>query len=157
MQSVIQFKQAIRPLHWVVKISDLKQSIKLLETLGCRILRHEEFEEGCAASCNGPYAGFWSKTMIGFDNEDNSFVFELTYNYGVFEYKRGNDLKSINLHKFNKNGEDIEAKLNKEFPDVQKNNDGIYEFINSDFVFKFVDSKASNDQLISGLTFNCLD
>ena len=28
------------------------------------ILRHEEFEEGCEASCNGPYDGKWSKTMV---------------------------------------------------------------------------------------------
>ena len=83
--------------------------------------------------------------MIGFDNEDNSFVFELTYNYGVFSYKRGNDLRSINLYKFNKNGEDMEAKLNSEFPDVKKNDDGVYEYINSDFMFKFIDSKAESD------------
>jgi len=68
--------------------------------LGCRVLRHEEFEEGCEASCNGPYSGYWSKTMVGFDNEDVSFVFELTFNYGINSYKRGNDLHSILIHRF---------------------------------------------------------
>jgi len=33
--------------------------------LGMKILRHEEFEEGCDAQCNGPYSGKWSKTMTG--------------------------------------------------------------------------------------------
>jgi hypothetical protein len=42
--------------------------------------------------------------MIGFDSEDNSFVFELTYNYGVKSYKRGNDLKYIALYKYNNIG-----------------------------------------------------
>jgi hypothetical protein len=48
-----------------------------------RVLRHEEFESGCEATCNGPYSGYWSKTMIGFGIEDTNFVLELTFNYGV--------------------------------------------------------------------------
>ncbi|KAB7504552.1 Glyoxalase domain-containing protein 4, partial [Armadillidium nasatum] len=47
------------------------------------VLRHEEFDEGCKAACNGPYGGKWSKTMIGYGSEDNHFVVELTYNYGI--------------------------------------------------------------------------
>ena len=86
------FSQPIRPLHWVVKISDLKQSLKLMEILGARTLRHEEFEAGCAATCNGPYGGYWSKSMVGWTNEDEGFVLELTFNYGVKGYPRGNDL-----------------------------------------------------------------
>ena len=66
----IRFLQPIRPLHWVLKVSDLRKMVEVLTSLGCRILRHEEFEEGCEASCNGPYSGFWSKTMVGSDNED---------------------------------------------------------------------------------------
>ena len=42
-----------------------------------------QFTEGCAAACNGPYDGKWSKTMIGYGDEDTNFVLELTYNYGV--------------------------------------------------------------------------
>lgn len=38
-----------------------------------------------------PYDGKWSKTMVGFGPEDYHFVAELTYNYGVGEYKLGND------------------------------------------------------------------
>ena len=33
--------------------------------VGMKVLRHEEFEKGCEAACNGPYDGKWSKTMIG--------------------------------------------------------------------------------------------
>ncbi|KAL1260586.1 hypothetical protein QQF64_008413 [Cirrhinus molitorella] len=62
-----------------------------------KILRHEEFEEGCKATCNGPYDGKWSKTMVGFGPEDDHFVAELTYNYGVGEYRLGNDFLGLTL------------------------------------------------------------
>ncbi len=92
-------------------MSDLKKTLELLEILGCRLLRHEEFEAGCEATCNGPYSGYWSKSMVGFENEHSSFVFELTYNYGVTSYQRGNDLVAIILHKLDSNGQDIEQKV----------------------------------------------
>lgn len=62
-----------------------------------KILRHEEFEEGCKATCNGPYDGKWSKTMVGYGPEDTHFVVELTYNYGVSSYKLGNDFLGITI------------------------------------------------------------
>ena len=41
--------------------------------------------------CFRPYDGKWSKSMVGFGPEDDHFVMELTYNYGIGEYKLGND------------------------------------------------------------------
>ena len=61
------------------------------------LLLFQEFESGCEATCNGPYAGAWSKTMVGLGPEDKNFVFELTYNYGIEGYKFGNDLQYIGL------------------------------------------------------------
>ncbi|XP_042857345.1 glyoxalase domain-containing protein 4-like [Penaeus japonicus] len=81
-----------RALHFVFKIGDRKAAAKFYrDILGMKVLRHEEFEEGCKATCNGPYDGKWSKTMIGYGPEDNHFVCELTYNYGVSAYENGND------------------------------------------------------------------
>lgn len=57
------------------------------------MLRHEEFESGCEATCNGPYGGAWSKTMVGLGDENCNFVFELTYNYGIDSYACGNDVQ----------------------------------------------------------------
>ena len=51
----IQYKQAVRPLHWVVKTTDLKNNVKFLEMLGARVLRHEEYTEGCESNVNGPH------------------------------------------------------------------------------------------------------
>ncbi|NXT91567.1 GLOD4 protein, partial [Anhinga rufa] len=47
--------------------------------------------------CSSPYDGKWSKTMVGYGPEDNHFVAELTYNYGIGEYRLGNDFLGITL------------------------------------------------------------
>ena len=91
--------------------------------------RHEEFASGCEATCNGPFGGAWSKTMVrwaqgpgresllaisnsctvapppvsdcapaqqvGVGHESTHFALELTYNYGISSYERGNDLRHI--------------------------------------------------------------
>ncbi|RZF35509.1 hypothetical protein LSTR_LSTR010200 [Laodelphax striatellus] len=87
-----------RALHFVFKIGDRTLSAKFYrEILGMKTLRHEEFKEGCAAACNGPYDNRWSKTMIGYGPEDSHFVLELTYNYNVNSYILGNDFQGITI------------------------------------------------------------
>ncbi|XP_046891716.1 glyoxalase domain-containing protein 4 isoform X1 [Hypomesus transpacificus] len=87
-----------RALHFVFKVGDRgKTATFYRDVLGMKILRHEEFKEGCKATCNGPYDGRWSKTMIGFGAEEDHFVAELTYNYGVGEYRLGNDFLGLTL------------------------------------------------------------
>ena len=89
---------ARRALHYVLKIGDRDASIRFYrDLLGMTPLRHEEFEGGCEATCNGPYDNKWSKTMIGYGPEDTNFVLELTYNYTVGSYKLGNDLVGLTL------------------------------------------------------------
>uniref|UniRef100_A0A7I4YCF9 Glyoxalase domain-containing protein 4 n=2 Tax=Haemonchus contortus TaxID=6289 RepID=A0A7I4YCF9_HAECO len=94
-----------RALHYVFKIGDRKASYEFFtKTLQMKVLRHEEFEEGCKAECNGPYNGKWSKTMVGYGSEDDHFVLELTYNYEIGSYRLGNDfmgifIESDDLHK----------------------------------------------------------
>ncbi|XP_072163840.1 glyoxalase domain-containing protein 4-like [Diadema setosum] len=87
-----------RALHFVFKVGDRTNTAKFYrEVLGMKFLRHEEFEEGCKATCNGPYDGKWSKSMVGFGAEDSHFVMELTYNYGVKSYDLGNDFLGITI------------------------------------------------------------
>ncbi|KAL8199059.1 UNVERIFIED_CONTAM: Glyoxalase domain-containing protein 4 [Gekko kuhli] len=87
-----------RALHFVFKVADRAQTVRFYrEVLGMRVLRHEEFEEGCKATCNGPYDGKWSKTMVGYGPEDDHFVAELTYNYGVGDYRLGNDFLGMTV------------------------------------------------------------
>ncbi|CAL1529919.1 unnamed protein product [Lymnaea stagnalis] len=88
-----------RALHFVFKVGNRSETAKFYrDVLGMKFLRHEEFEEGCKASCNGPYDGKWSKSMVGYGPEDSHFVIELTYNYGIGSYKLGNDFLSITVH-----------------------------------------------------------
>lgn len=88
-----------RALHFVFKIGDRTKTASFYrDILGMKTLRHEEFQKGCAATCNGPYDGKWSKSMVGYGHENNHFVVELTYNYGIGSYKHGNDFKGITIH-----------------------------------------------------------
>jgi catechol 2,3-dioxygenase-like lactoylglutathione lyase family enzyme len=76
-----------------VKVLNLKKTLNFYENvLGMKILRHEEFDDPCEATCNGPYGNKWSKTMIGYGPEKENFALELVYNYGVKKYKFGNDI-----------------------------------------------------------------
>jgi len=63
-----------------------------------QVLRHEEFSEGCKATCNGAFDNRWSKSMVGFGSEDTDFVFEIVYNYGVDKlYTHGTDFSSVSI------------------------------------------------------------
>ncbi|XP_048468433.1 glyoxalase domain-containing protein 4 isoform X1 [Rhincodon typus] len=87
-----------RALHFVFKVGDRARTATFYkDVLGMVVLRHEEFEEGCKASCNGPYDNKWSKTMVGYGPEDTHFVSELTYNYGIGDYRLGNDFVGLTI------------------------------------------------------------
>lgn len=87
-----------RALHFVFKVAERKETMNFYrEVLGMKVLRHEEFADGCEAACNGPYANRWSKTMVGYGPEDDHFVVELTYNYGISNYESGNDFRGISI------------------------------------------------------------
>ena len=71
------------------QVGDLQKSMAFYEgVLGMKVHRHEEFASGCEATCNGPYGGAWSKTMVGYGSEDSNFCLELTCNYGTIRAVR---------------------------------------------------------------------
>ena len=90
-----------KPLHWVQKVAHLEDALDFYKrNFNFIVYRHEEFSSGCEATCNGPYGGAWSKTMIGpGPSESESFCLELVYNYGIHRYERGMDLRSIAIIK----------------------------------------------------------
>ncbi|KJH52467.1 3-hydroxyisobutyrate dehydrogenase [Dictyocaulus viviparus] len=54
-----------------------------------------------------------NKTMVGYGNEDENFVIELTYNYGIGSYRLGNDFTGIfivsdKIHSLVENRSDVE-------------------------------------------------
>jgi lactoylglutathione lyase len=136
----------------VLKIGDRQGAIHFFkEVLGMKVLRHEEFEKGCEATCNGPYDGKWSKTMIGFGPEDDNFVLELTYNYGISEYRHGNDFVAIDVLK-----KDVSAvaATGAKLEELSGNNKG-YIMESNGYRFNiFQDNKGDK---ISRVTLACSD
>jgi len=110
-----------RALHYVFRVGSIKASYEFYgKLLGMKVLRYEEFEGGCLATCNGPYGGNWSKTMIGYGDEDENFVMELTYNYGISSYELGNDYRAIHVQS------DVALENVKSCSKAQKIQDGSY-------------------------------
>jgi len=126
-----------RPLHWVLKVSDLKAHVEFYsDVLGLSVQRHEEFDKGCEATCNGPYSGWWSKTMLSATSEED-FSLELTYNYGVDHYDNGNDL--IGIHVAFPGAADRARKRGLEVTPVS---DGVVTVANPDGQRFYLDDKA---------------
>ncbi|XP_058117063.1 glyoxalase domain-containing protein 4 [Anopheles ziemanni] len=114
-----------RALHYVFKIGNRAKNIHFFrEILGMKVLRHEEFTQGCDAACNGPYDNRWSKTMIGYGPESSHFVIELTYNYGVKEYALGNDFVGMTI----KSTDIIDRAAKHGYP-VEKVTDGSHQAV----------------------------
>jgi len=120
-----------RGIHWVIRDSDLKPGLSFLKNvLGMKVLRHEENEKPCEITCNGRYNNSWSKTMIGYDTEDKCYALEVTYNFGVYRYDKGNGLKYIGMKVDDVEASKMEAKkLGLAVKDnVVTNQDG-YDFV----------------------------
>jgi lactoylglutathione lyase len=141
-----------RALHWVFKIGSRTKTIDFyLNILNMKILRHEEFEEGCDAACNGPYDGKWSKTMIGYGEEDNNFVVELTYNYGIRNYQVGNDFKYLSV----KSNQVIENIKTKNYTHLIRP-DGSFEISDPNgYKFLIFSQNETSDQQVVGITLSC--
>uniref|UniRef100_A0A1B0CGV8 Putative glyoxalase n=1 Tax=Lutzomyia longipalpis TaxID=7200 RepID=A0A1B0CGV8_LUTLO len=140
-----------RALHYVLKIGDRAKNIHFFRNiLGMKVLRHEEFTEGCDAQCNGPYDNRWSKTMIGYGPESDFFVVELTYNYGVKSYELGNDFGGMTI----KDGEILSRAKNLNYP-VSK--DGERDVLLSPDGYKFfIDAaESSTADKVSKVTLHC--
>lgn len=130
-----------RALHFVFKVGNRTATAKFFrEILGMKFLRHEEFEEGCKASCNGPYDGKWSKSMVGYGPEDTHFVIELTYNYGVGSYTLGTDFMGITVH----SPKVIENIKKHNYPCTEK--DGIHTIKSPDgYMFHILNQSVKGD------------
>jgi len=147
-------------LHWVFKIKNLESVLDLLKNeLSIRVLRHEEFNSACEASCNGKFQNAWSKTMVGIGDELSYFALELVYNYSKQEdYKKHRGFFNLEFYEkdFLENGSFTNfSQLNIEAISIAKFNqsyckdylkiliDGISE---NDFKrdFKFLTLKVNN-------------
>ncbi|XP_058836535.1 glyoxalase domain-containing protein 4 isoform X1 [Topomyia yanbarensis] len=145
-----------RALHYVFKIGNRAKNAHFFrEILGMKVLRHEEFTQGCDAACNGPYDNRWSKTMIGYGPESDHFVIELTYNYGVKEYTLGNDFGGITIQ----STEVIERATKQNYPMVKE--DEHFLLVSPDgYKFFVINENVGSGQgadPVQKVTLNCTD
>ena len=69
----------MRLLHTMLRVGDLQRSIKFYtEVLGMKLLRTHDFPEG-----------EFTLAFVGYGNECDNTVLELTYNYGKASYEMG--------------------------------------------------------------------
>ncbi|ELU09205.1 hypothetical protein CAPTEDRAFT_224395 [Capitella teleta] len=138
-----------RILHYVFKIGNRSETARFYrDVLGMKILRHEEFTEGCKAACNGPYDGTWSKSMVGYGPEDDHFVLELTYNYGLGSYTQGNSYQGINIE-----SNSILDQARKADWVVEK--DGSRVFLSAPDGYKFYIQQSEKDSTVTGISLSC--
>ncbi len=77
----------MRLLHTMIRVGDLKRSIKFYtEVLGMRLLRQHDYPDGK-----------FTLAFVGYGDESETAVIELTYNYGVDKYDLGTGFGHIAL------------------------------------------------------------
>ena len=70
----------MRVLHTMIRVSDLEKSLTFYTNLlGMKLLRLHEYPEGK-----------FTLAFVGFGDEKDHAVIELTYNWGVASYDKGN-------------------------------------------------------------------
>lgn len=70
----------MRILHTMLRVGDLERSKKFYsEVLGMSVLREKEYPDG-----------EFTLAFMGYGDEDNHTVIELTYNWSTAEYDHGN-------------------------------------------------------------------
>ena len=70
----------MRILHTMLRVGNLDASIVFYtEVLGMRLLRRKDYPEGK-----------FTLAFLGYDDESKAAAIELTYNWGVDTYERGN-------------------------------------------------------------------
>jgi len=91
--------------------------------------------------------------MTGYGEEDTNFVIELTYNYGIRSYERGNDFNFIKI-----NSNQAIANLKERNYPFKLNSNDMYEVIDPNgYKFLVVPNKTGDNSLITGLSLFITD
>ncbi|CAI8026887.1 Glyoxalase domain-containing protein 4 [Geodia barretti] len=100
-----------------------------------------------------PYDGKWSKSMVGYGSEDNHFVVELTYNYGIKHYAKGNDYQHITI--FSKSAVDSVRKNN--YPHTQAPDGSLVVNAPGDYTFCLHDKQSEKPDPVQSVSLGVSD
>lgn len=77
----------MRLLHTMIRVGDLDRALRFyIEVLGMRLLRRKDYPDGK-----------FTLAFVGYGDESETAVIELTYNWGVDRYELGNAFGHIAL------------------------------------------------------------
>ncbi len=77
----------MRMLHTMIRVKNLEESLKFYcDILGMKLLRQKDYP-----------GGEFTLAFVGYGDESDNTVIELTYNWGVEEYEMGNAFGHIAL------------------------------------------------------------
>ena len=96
---------AMRLLHTMIRVGNLDESLKFYtEVLGMRLLRKHDYPEGK-----------FTLAFVGYGEESQTAVIELTYNWGVDKYDLGTGFGhiAIGVEDIHKTVEEIRARGGK--------------------------------------------
>lgn len=85
--------------------------------------------------------------MIGYGNEDSNFVIELTYNYGIRSYDRGNDFNYLKVK-----SNSVFENISKKYKPSNLRSDGFYEIQDPDGYTFLVGKGDESENSISALS-----
>ena len=77
----------MRLLHTMIRVGDLERSLRFYtEVLGMKLLRRNDYPDGK-----------FTLAFVGYGDESEQAVIELTYNWGMDKYDLGNGFGHIRL------------------------------------------------------------
>eukprot|EP00667_Euglena_gracilis_P013831 EG_transcript_14288 len=92
--------------------------------------------------------------MVGFGAEDDHFVFELTYNYGVTAYRKGTDFREVLLHRVTQAGDDLISRATNAGFALTEAGDGSAAVEVAGMAFRFAAVPASRPDPVLGVALN---
>ena len=129
----------MRLLHTMLRVGNLERSISFYtEVLGMKLLRQKEYPDGK-----------FTLAFIGYGDESDNTVIELTYNWDTDKYDIGDGYGhiAIEVDDVYKAADDIKRELNQSAPDVKSGLDDIGKNIKESSEELMDDFKKFKDDL----------